>query len=470
MKSICKATSFTIAKLQEVRLTPLFFQRRFLPMWTAVSLGALADNMLRQSLIIGVAFGYVAMAGLDDAQDAIPLLGSFFALSMLVFAPMSGQVAEKFETAMLFRRIKCAEVALMAIAAIGFLVNNGWVLLGVLFCMGAQSAFFNPARLSAMPKYLAPQELVRGNGFINAGLYVSILLGLFLGGLLIAAENGRLIVAGLLFCASFCGFLAVLRAPPAAANAPELKIDFNPFTQTAAMLRLALKAPGVARPLIGAALFFYGSTLVTVLVPIYVKNALGAQDQVATLIMGLFAIGVGLGAMSAAALSKRKSGLGFSALGVGASAFGSLAVFVLTPAAAAAAPDGTIRMLTETGAGLALTGAFVFSAASMGFYVVPLQAATQRRAPAHESARILAVSMMTNAAGAILGSLSILVVTRGAADPATAFLLVAAIQAAVASYMAWRRTRVPHGLFDESLLAPVENSPAGALPERAGGV
>jgi hypothetical protein len=93
------------------------------------------------------------------------------------------------------------------------------------------------------------------------------------------------------------------------------------------------------------------------------------------------------------------------------------------------------------------------AAAAMGFYVVPLQAATQRRAPPAERGRILAVSIMANAAAAMLGSLSIFAVTRSGLDPSSAFLFVALIQLAVAAYMVRRRMRVPPGLFDEALLA-----------------
>ncbi len=103
----------------------------------------------------------------------------------------------------------------------------------------------------------------------------------------------------------------------------------------------------------------------TVLVPIYVKEALGAGDAVATAIMGLFAIGVGIGAVSAAALSKKKSGLGFSAAGIAASGFACLAIFFLTPLAAAGGGQ-SISLLTESAAGLVLTFVFVFAAASMG--------------------------------------------------------------------------------------------------------
>lgn len=451
--------------------TPLFFQTRFWPMWTALSLGAFADNMLRQALIIGVAFGAVKASGFADPDDAIPIIGSFFAVAMLVFSTISGQIAEKYETAMLFRRIKLVEVVLMAIAAVGFFLNSGWLLIATLFAMGAQSAFFSPVRLGAMPKYLKADELVRGNGLCNAGLYVSILVGLFLGGLLIAGPNGGAKVAGGLFAASFLGWLAVLKAPRAAPGAPDLKLDWNPFVQALRIFRFAFRAPGVGRPLLGPAFFFYVSTLVTVLTPLYVKSSLNADEAVATTIMGVFAIGAGAGAMAAAALSKKRSGLGFSALGVAGASAMAVLIFILTDIVAASAGEAApIEILTGAPAGLALAASFSLSAAFMGLFIAPLQAAVQRRAPAAERARILAAGNMANAAAAILGSLSVLVVTRTDLDPRAAFLAVAALQAGVALFMIVRRARTPEGLYDEALLAqdPVENVMPPVLSPKSG--
>jgi MFS family permease len=429
---------------------PLFFQQRFWPMWTAVSLGAFADNMLRQALIIGVAFGAIRAGGFANPDDAIPIIGSLFAVAILAFSAIAGQIAEKYETAMLFRRIKFAEIILMAFAALGFALNNGWLLIFVLFAMGAQSAFFNPVRMGAMPKYLHANELIRGNGLCNAGLYVSILLGLFMGGMLIARPQGGLIVAGFLLAASIGGWAAILNAPRAGADAPNLKLGWNPAIQSVRLARFAIEAPGVLRPLIGTAFFFYVSTFVTVLMPLYARSALGADDAVATAIMGLFAIGVGLGAGGAAALSKRRSGLGFSAFGILFASLMAFLAYLLTFPAASLAGGG--NALTGSVAGLALAVAFCLCAVFMGLFVVPLQAAAQRRAPAERRSRIMAAGNMANATGAILGSLSVLFVTRGLIGPADALLIVACLQAAAALYMLRRRARVQPGLYDDTLL------------------
>jgi len=234
------------------RKIPLFFQRRFLPMWTALSLGAFTDNMLKQALSIALVYGVIT-APLISNDDALPIVGSLFPIAMLLFSTLSGQIADKYETSLMFRRTKLAEFILMILAAIGFLLESGGILILTLFLMGAQSAFFSPARTGAMPKYLAADELVRGNALCGGGLFVSVMLGIVIGGLLVVQENGRVVVAVILVAAALAGWLAIRLAPPAPANAPNLRIDWNAFGQARKLVGYVLKDrssafPGTGRP------------------------------------------------------------------------------------------------------------------------------------------------------------------------------------------------------------------------------
>ena len=436
--------------------TPMFFQRRFFPMWTAFSLGAFADNMLRQALIIGIGFGVITLPGFDNGAEAIPIVGSFFAIAMFVFSSISGQIADKYETSFLFRRIKLAEVLLMTLAAVGFLLKSGPLLVLTLFAMGAQSAFFSPVRIAAMPKYLHADELVKGNAFCNAGLFVAILTGLFFGGVLIESANGTYLLSALLFGVSFAGWLAIRFAPEAPADAPSLKLDFNMPRQALRIMSFAFTSQGVTRPLLGAAAFYYMTTLVTVLVPIYTREIWGAGGSVANIIMGLFAVGAGLGAMSAAMLPGKRSGLGFATLGIGGASMLIFAIYIIGLTAPAVPADGELRSVAAFFALPyipLLCALFALSSAALGLYMVPLQAATQRRAPPERRARIMAAGNMLNAAAATAGSLSVLGVTNAGLAPDRAFLFVVILQAAIAGYMTHRWKNAPNGLYDQSLEA-----------------
>lgn len=438
--------------------TPIFFQRRFFPMWSALTLGVLSDNTLRQALLIGVAYGVISIPGFKNADDAMPIVGAFLPISILIFSSISGQVAEKFETSMLFRRIKFAEIILMIVTAIGFIYGFGPLLVAMLLVMGAQSAFFSPVRIAAMPKYLHADELIRGNAFCSAGMFTSILLGYVFGGLLITQPHGGAMVGALLVAASLTGWLSILRAPRAPPDAPDLVLNWNGFRQAVRMIGFAYSSPGVSRPISGVAIFYFMSTPITVLLPIYARDTLNADATVATAIMGLFAIGAGIGAMSAASLSRARSGLGFSTLGVSLASLTSLIIIGLSGLIAAnpsASPLNAFEFARRP-EGLALALTFCLSAGVMGLYIVPLQAAIQRRAPAEKRARIMAAGNMLNAAAAISGSLSALWITRTDLDVQHAFFVLFTLQFGIALYMVYRSRTTADGLYDESLTPEIE--------------
>lgn len=430
---------------------PLFFQRRFLPMWTALCLGAFTDNMLKQALSIALVYGVLTAPFLDN-DDALPIIGSLFPLSMLLFSSIAGQLADKYETALMFRWTKLIEFFLMILAGVGFLLNNSLILIASLFLMGAQSAFFSPVRTAAMPKYLHTNELVRGNALCGGGLFVSIMLGIVIGGLFIAKPNGPVIVSIILILAGLGGWMAIRMAPPAAANAPALNIDWNGFRQTKLILTFAFRARGVARPMIGVAWYWSVGALVTVATPFFVRDTLGGDETVVTLMMGLFAIGAALGATIASLLSKRRTGLGLSTVGAFIAGAASLAVYRLS--AGIAPPSGALQNAADffsSWRAYSLAAAFILASIATSLYVVPLQAAVQRRAPMQKRARILAANNMMNAAGAFIGSWLVMSVTRTSLNAVDLFAAVGVMQGVVALYMFRRKQIITPGLYDEML-------------------
>lgn len=428
-------------------------------MWVAFVLGAFTDNVLKQALLIGLTFqALITLPGVADGASIVPVAGALFPLAMLVFSPIAGQVADKYETRNLFRLTKFVEFLLMVLAAAGFLMLDtplsviaGPVLVLALFLMGVQSAFFSPVRISAMPKYLTSQELIRANAFCNGGLYTSILVGLLLGGMLIIMENGPVIVSIVLALAALAGWLVIRAAPEAAPDDPGLTIEYNPLTLIQRQIGYVAKEPPVVRPLIGIGLFFLVSTAVTIAVPIYADETLNADGSVATAIMGLFAIGALIGAVISALLSRGRSGLGFATSAMTVATLASIALYI---ASALFSHDGdrlnAMQFLSRPD-GWLLAGLFMTCSAAMGVFTVPLQAAVQRRAKPQHRARIMASGNMLNALTAGIGSLSVLFVTNTSMTPHGAFLAIAGLQGAITLYMVMRRRAVPEGLYDEAL-------------------
>ena len=434
---------------------PLFFQERFWPMWVTLSLGTFADNILRQALLIGIPFGIISVPLFTNPDDAIPVIGALLPAAIMIFSSVSGQLADKYETSMMFRRTKFSEIILMTISAFAFASGAGLLAILTLFLMGAQSAFYAPVRVGAMPKYLETNELVRGNGLCNAGLFTFILLGYGVGGFLIVQESGGAKVGVTLVLVAFAGWLASLRAQTRPANAPDLKLNFNPFGQTYRMFKFVFESRGVAPPLIGIASFYFVTTAVTVLVPLFARDTLNSTPLVATALNGLFAVGAGLGAITAASLSKGRASLGVSTLGVMGAGVLTLFAAIIGPAFAAQGGEKFgIDVLFTTPLGVLITVTFVLSSALMGLYIAPLQAALQRRAPHDRRSRIMAASTFANALFAIPGSLSILFITRTGLPPEAAFIGIAVAMLLIGATMIYRRRKLSPGLYDEMLAAP----------------
>jgi len=444
----------TISSQTSTIRAPLFFQRRFLPMWTALALGAFTDNMLKQALSIALVFSVIS-APLISNDDALPIIGSLFPIAMLLFSTIAGQLADKYETSFMFRRTKFAEFLLMILAAIGFLLGNSVILILALFLMGAQSAFFSPVRTSAMPKYLRANELVRGNAFCSGGLFVSVMLGIVIGGILIRQPNGSLIVSSILVTAALGGWLSIRAAPKSTANAPNLKIDWNGPVQALKLIEFVTSSRGILRPVLGVAWYWTVGALVTVAVPLFVRDTLRGDETVITVMMALFAVGAAIGATAASMLSKGRTGLGFSAVGAASASIMTFAVYLIS-SSYTPPTDGVLQNAAQFFHGWRswfLAAAFLLASVSTSIFIVPLQAAVQRRAPPDIRARILAANNMVNAAGAIIGSLLVLFVTRTPLDAVELFLAVGVAQAALTAYMVRRKSNVAEGLFDEMLLA-----------------
>src|SRR3546814_2538952 len=81
------------------------------------------------------------------------------------------------------------EIAIMSLAAIGFATTNMTVLLVALFLTGVQSTLFGPVKYSILPAVLQPRELTGGNGLVEMGTSISILLGMILGGSIRSEEH-----------------------------------------------------------------------------------------------------------------------------------------------------------------------------------------------------------------------------------------------------------------------------------------
>ena len=412
----------------------LLIQRRFAPFFGVQFLGALNDNVFKQALVLLLAYqgaSYTAMSS-DVLQN---LAQALFVLPFLLFSATAGQFADKYEKSRLITVTVAIELGVMLLGAAGFLLQRLDLLLLALFLGGTQSALFGPVKYAILPQHLHPTELVGGNGLVETGTSLAILLGMILGGWLIAqGESGVLAVALITVAISAAGIALSRLIPHSPAPDPGLGINWNPFTETWRNFRFMRGNRTVFLSVLGISWFwFYGSIFITQF-PNLSKNILDGRAEVVTLLLIVFSLGIGAGSLLCEKLSGHKIELGLVPFGsIGLTLFGVDLYFALA-AHIGHGPVGWREFVTDAGhwrilADLALIGVFG------GFYIVPLYALIQSRSDEQHRSRIIAGNNILNALFMVSAALLAVALFAAGFTIPQVLLVTALLNAAVALYI-----------------------------------
>ncbi|WP_218188173.1 MFS transporter [Desulfosarcina cetonica] len=412
----------------------LLATRRFAPFFWTQFLGALNDNIFKNALMLLIAFQ--AGQTLALAPDVVVnLAAGLFILPFFLFSATAGQITDKTEKSVLIRRIKMAEVLIMTVAAIAFWTDSRGILLGLLFLMGTQSAFFGPVKYSIMPDHLESHEIVGGNALVEMGTFVAILMGTMGGGILIQTTHGPRITATVVVGIALAGWLASRRIPAAAAHAPNLEIHWNIVGQTMKMLRDARRERPIFLSILGISWFWFLGAVYLTQLPGFTRDVLRGGESLVTLLLTLFSVGVGVGSLLCERLSDKKVELGLVPLG----SFGlSLFSLDLFWACRLPAVDGlmTLQQFLHHPGAFRLMGDFILIGVSGGLYIVPLFALLQTRSHPRVRARVIAANNVMNALFMVLAAIAgaFLLGVAGISIPLF-FLFLALANAAVAIYI-----------------------------------
>jgi len=411
----------------------LLLQRRFGFYYMTQLFGAFNDNVFKNALIIMIAFQAV---DLDlNVNTLVNLSAGLFILPFFLFSATAGQFADKYEKSSLMRKIKLLEVAIMVCAALAFYLQNINVLIGLLFLMGAQSTLFGPVKFGILPQHLKSEELVGGNALVEAGTFLAILIGIIVGGSLIAdKEYGKYLVSMVLVCTAVAGYLTSRGIPLAQAADPKIRINWNPITETWRNFHFTRQNRVVFLSILGVSWFwFLGATYLTQL-PNYTKIELGASEQVVTFLLALFSIGIGIGSLLCERLSGHKVEIGLVPLGsIGLSVFG-IDLFFAGFETHGAEILNFESFLQQPGA-WRLIFDFIMIGIFGGFYIVPLYAMIlQRSEPTHRS-RIIASNNILNALFMVMSAAISIVVLNSGLSISALFLILALLNIAVAVYI-----------------------------------
>ncbi|WP_425258235.1 MFS transporter [Rubrivivax sp. RP6-9] len=411
----------------------LLAQRRFAPFFWVQFLGAGNDNLFKFAFTVMVTY-QLQVAWLPPSLAGL-VIGALFILPFVLFSATSGQLADKLEKTVLIRFVKSLEIAIMLLATWGFVRSDVPVLLACVFLMGLHSTLFGPVKFAYLPQHLNEREITGGNGMIEMGTFVAILLGQVAGGLLIALpETGAAWVSGACLAVAVAGRVLAQAVPLSPATDPGLRINWNPFTETWRNLRLAHGNLVVFRSLLGISwMWFFGAVFLAQF-PSFAKEVLHGDERVASMLLVVFSVGVGIGALLCEVLSRRHVEIGLVPLGaIGMSVFAVDLYF-----ASRALPDAPLMTLSQffaqpahwrVIADLGLLSLFV------GLFSVPMYALIQLRSPASHRARIIAANNILNALFIIVSSLGAgLLLGAGLSIPEV-FLVTGLLNAVVAAYI-----------------------------------
>ena len=412
----------------------LLKERRFLPLFATQALGAFNDNFFKTAMVLYVTYQVYNDAARETQFNAMAT--GLFILPFFLLSALSGQLADMRDKAKIIRLVKTAEIGIMGVGAVGLLLSNIPLMLAAVLAMGVHSTFFGPIKYAILPQHLHPDEVLGGTGLIEAGTYLAILAGTIAAGFV--ADDPRKAAAGVLIVACLGRWTAssVPAAPPSATIEP---LDFHFVRSSIKLVSATLHIPRLFLAIVSISFFWTIGAVLVIIFPPLVKNVLGASEQVASLFLAIFSVGIAIGSILINRLLKSEVSARFSPVSVIVmSGFVILLFFVAkswTPGANGALMtmqdfvhhDGAPTLIV-TLLGVAIAG---------GMFVVPLYAFLTTTVAATDTARTVAANNIVNSGAMVIGSAAAFGLTVIGFDATEQLLLVAAM-CWVSAWLGWK--------------------------------
>lgn len=409
----------------------LMLKRRFAPLFWAQFFSAFNDNFLKNALVFIILY---KLAG-SHGEALVTLAGGLFIAPFFLLSGVGGQMADRFDKALMAQRLKLAEIGAAAVAVLGFTLHSVPVLFVALFLFGVIAALFGPIKYGILPDHLKPEELPAGNALIEGATFIAILLGTIAGGLT-AREGGdaaQLSLLILVFALACWG--ATLFIPKTGPAAPDLVVDRNILRSTRDLLRDLWGDARLWRTGVMVSLFWLIGAVVMSLLPSLVKNGMGGTEMVVSTYLAVFAIAIAVGSGIGSFLSSGRivllpvpvAGLvmGLFALDLGWAVSGIVAHQPAQDVGAFFAGSSAWRVGIDL-AGLAIAG---------GVFVVPSFAAAQAWAPAQKRARIVAAVNVLSAAFMVAGAVAVALLQAAGLTLSHLFLLIGVLTIAASVWI-----------------------------------
>jgi len=416
---------------QSSQLT-LLKQRRFLPYFITQFLGAFNDNVYKNALVILIAFQ--ATQQQFNTNTLINLSAGLFILPFFLFSATAGQLADKYEKSRLMQWIKILEINIMLFAAFGFYYHDLQILFVALFLMGFHSTLFGPAKYGILPQHLRQEELMGGNGLVEMGTFLAILLGTLFGGILISLPNGGLWVSIMTVIIAISGYITTRFIPFSPPVDQSLKINWNIFSETWHILKFSRENHTVFQSILAISWFWFFGALFLAQFPNYSKLYLYGDEHVVTFLLALFSLGVGTGSLLCERLSGHRVDIGlvpFGAIGLTIFSFDLSFAHI-------SASNGTILNVTNfilTSGSIRIILDIILIGLFGGIFIVPLYTLVQQRSERSHLSRIIAGNNIINAVFMVASALMAIILLNAGLTIPQLFLVCALMNAAVAMYI-----------------------------------
>ena len=414
-------------------VTHLLRARRFLPLFATQFLGAFNDSLFKQAVVLFVTYQLYSNPAKEFQFSAIAQ--GLFILPFFLFSALSGQLADDHDKARLIRIIKFAEIGIMLVGGAGLMLANIPLMLAAVCAMGVHSTFFGPIKYAILPQHLSRDEVLGGTGLVEAGTYLAILGGTILAGAL--ALNPSLAAAATLGFAGL-GFLAGRQVPPAPPAAERIPFNWHIIHASIELVSATLHIRRLFLAILSISFFWTIGAVLIIIFPPLVKNVLGANEQVASLFIGIFSVGIAIGSVLINRLLNSEVSARFAPASVIAMGVFVLLLHFVALAWGKHGPELTTlgNFLFHPMAGLMIL-ALLGVAITGGMFVVPLYAFLTTTVPKTETARTVAANNIVNSGAMVIGSLLAFGLSSLGVGPTGQLLLVAAM-CLISAWLGWK--------------------------------
>ena len=412
--------------------------RRFAPLFWCQFFSAFSDNFLKTALVFLILF----QIGGPNAEALITLAGGIFIAPFFFLSALGGQIADRFDKAMVARRLKFIEIGIAFVAVAGFSLHSVPMLFVALLLFGVIAALFGPMKYGILPDHLARAELPAANALVEGATFLAILLGTIFGGLATKGGGDPAHLSLLMIGFALMCWGASLFIPPTGEGAPGLRISWNIASSTAALVRHLWTDPRLWWGALVSSWFWLSGIIVLSLLPPLVGRVLGGNEEVATAFLAVFSVAVAIGSGLAALIARGRillwpTPVGAVILGLCALDLGWVN-YAIEPDATMAGIDAVLGSLRGVRSLIDLSGIAIGG----GLFIVPAFAAVQAWAGVDRRARVVAAVNVLNAAFMVGGSLAVSLLQKAGAGTPALFMALGASNLLVAGLVA--RTTPAH--------------------------